>query len=360
MARVPATLSNGMARGTTGSSPRVFDSGVPLVLGAVSALVGGVLAVETRRASGSRGVQLSLPLPRARTDEYGRALPAAFWRWFGNSDAVDDQGRPMVFWHGSEEEGFDTFDVQNKSYGYFFAHDKETARYYGPHLYEVYLKAENIADFDDDETFYKVAREAVDSDKLERHESTDWGWNPVESRDFRKKLAEEIREALGNEGTSKRTSKAWAWWRATLKTLKDLTPGERRALLAGDSVAIAETVEYESWEDGDDVVEAFWKAVPKRKVAFDREYPLLNADIEWARRSYGDQDFYMNHQDDFLHAAENMGYDAVIMTDPSSTGESTSWVMFDPKRIKLVKNRGTFDAEDARMSFNRTARKSGR
>lgn len=265
----------------------------------------------------------------------------------------------MVFWHGSEEEGFDAFEVQNTSYGYFFAHDKETARYYGPHLYEVYLKAENIADFDDDETFYKVAREAVDSDKLERHEMTDWGWNPMQSRDFRKKFAEEIREALGNESTSRRTSKVWAWWRATLKTL-DLTSEERRALLAGDSVAIAETVEYESWEDDDDVVEAFWKAVPKRKVAFDREYPLLNTDIELARRSYGDQDFYMNEQDNFLHAAENMGYDAVIMSDPSSTGESTSWVMFDPSRIKLVKNRGTFDPGDARMSFNRTARKSGR
>lgn len=333
--------------------------GVPLVLGAVSALVGGVLAVETRRALGSRGVQLSLPLPRARTDEHGRTLPAAFWRWFGNSGAVDDQGRPLVFWHGSSEEGFDAFEVQNTSYGYFFAHDKDTARYYGPHLYEVYLKAENIADLDDHETFEKVAREAIFSEKLERHESTDWGWNPMQSRDFRKKLAEEIREALGNESTLKRTSKVWAWWRATLKTL-DLTSKERRALLAGDSAAIAETVEYESWEDDDDVVEAFWRAVPKRKAAFDHEYPLLNADIELARQAYGNQEFYMNHQDDFLHAAENMGYDAVIMTDPSSTGESISWVMFDPKRIKLVKNRGTFDPGDARMSFNRAARKSGR
>jgi len=343
------------------AGPRVgpLPGGVPLVLGAVSALVGGALAAKSR-ALGSRSAQVSLGLPRATTDEHGRPLPPAFWRWFGDSQAVDDKGRPLVFWHGSQEEGFDAFEVQRTSYGYFFAHDRETAAYYGPHLYEVYLKAENVADLDDPETFDKVAREAVYGEALERHEMTDWGWNPMESRGFREKLAEEIREALGNESGEKRTSKVWAWWRATLKTL-ELTSEERRALLAGDAVAIAETVEYESWEDDDDVVEAFWKVVPpKRKAEFDREYPLLNTDIELARRSYGDQDFYMNHQDDFLHAAENMGYDAVIMSDPSSTGESTSWVMFDPKRIKLVKNRGTFDPEDARMSFNRTVKKSSR
>ena len=66
----------------------------------------------------------------------------------------------------------------------------------------------------------------------------------------------------------------------------------------------------------------------------------------------------MNEQDNFLHAAENLGYDAVIMADPSSTGESISWVMIDPKRIKSVKNQGTIDPKDARMSFNRAPRKS--
>jgi len=29
-----------------------------------------------------------------------------FWKWFGNSKVVDNQGRPLVVYHGSREAGF--------------------------------------------------------------------------------------------------------------------------------------------------------------------------------------------------------------------------------------------------------------
>ena len=333
--------------------------GRPLAFGLLALGAGAIAGAVLEGQRGSRATQLPLPLtyPKLATDSRGRPLSDAFWRWFGESDAVDDQGRPLVLYHGSDE-AFDAFEVQRTSYGYFFAPDRATAAYYGPHVYAVYLKAENIADLNDEATFEKVAREAVDSDTLERHTMTDWGWSPVDSRALRKQLAIEIAEALALEAAHKRTSRLWAWWRATIKDLT-LSKEERRDMLAADRTAIAETVEYERWDEDDAVIEAFWKVAPEvRRRAFDRAYPLLNADIEQARRSYGSQEFYMNEQDNFLHAAENLGYDAVIMADPSSTGESISWVMFDPKRIKSVKNQGTFDPKDARMSFNRAPRKS--
>lgn len=44
----------------------------------------------------------------------------------------------------------------------------------------------------------------------------------------------------------------------------------------------------------------------------------------------------VDYQDDMLRAAENMGYDGVVMTDPSSAGEAVSLVVFDPKQVWLA------------------------
>lgn len=33
-----------------------------------------------------------------------------FWRWFGDSETVDEQGRPLVMYHGTNRAGFAIFD----------------------------------------------------------------------------------------------------------------------------------------------------------------------------------------------------------------------------------------------------------
>src|SRR5690606_28626678 len=43
--------------------------------------------------------------PLGRTEEEVRN----FWRWFKDSDVVDDQGRPLVMYHGTRDD-FDAFD----------------------------------------------------------------------------------------------------------------------------------------------------------------------------------------------------------------------------------------------------------
>lgn len=59
-----------------------------------------------------------------------------FWRWFGDSKVVDEQGRPLVVYHGTESGGFDTFleseigsNTKNAEVGFFFG-DKRIARTY--------------------------------------------------------------------------------------------------------------------------------------------------------------------------------------------------------------------------------------
>lgn len=68
-----------------------------------------------------------------------------FWRWFGDSKVVDEQGRPLVVYHGTSSK-FDTFKIgeHGGTYGtgIYFGR-KTTADRYGIYQMPVYLKIEN-------------------------------------------------------------------------------------------------------------------------------------------------------------------------------------------------------------------------
>ena len=68
-----------------------------------------------------------------------------FWRWFGDSKVVDEQGRPLVVYHGTSSK-FDVFKVgeHGGTYGtgIYFGR-KSTADNYGIYQMPVYLKIEN-------------------------------------------------------------------------------------------------------------------------------------------------------------------------------------------------------------------------
>jgi hypothetical protein len=75
-----------------------------------------------------------------------------FWQWFGDSKVVDDEGRPLVVYHGSDTE-ITEFEPGRRDPGVWFTSRLETAAGYAkgdnPEIYDVYLKAENqfVADF---------------------------------------------------------------------------------------------------------------------------------------------------------------------------------------------------------------------
>ena len=64
-----------------------------------------------------------------------------FYKWFGNSNAVDEQGRPIVVYHGSGSR-FKKFKEQSNT---FFTDNKNVAKSYSERsiVYNVYLKMEN-------------------------------------------------------------------------------------------------------------------------------------------------------------------------------------------------------------------------
>lgn len=70
-----------------------------------------------------------------------------FWRWFGDSKVVDEQGRPLVVYHGSKER-FDIFRTDGINRLAFFTDNKDVAKDYGKKLTEAYLKIEDLESVD--------------------------------------------------------------------------------------------------------------------------------------------------------------------------------------------------------------------
>lgn len=77
-----------------------------------------------------------------------------FKKWFGDSKVVDENGEPLVVYHGTENGGFDIFSEQKVEDGFFFTDDINTAKEYAEtpdgienfgdnEIYNVYLKIEN-------------------------------------------------------------------------------------------------------------------------------------------------------------------------------------------------------------------------
>jgi len=260
----------------------------------------------------------------------------AFKRWFGKSVTTDRYGKPEVFYHGSDEAEIESFEVQRTSYGYFFTPDIDTAAYYGDNIYEVYLKIENLADFDDPLVFDEVAREALD-------------YTEERDRDAVQKFA----ARLYREGYGKHPA---------VTAFFDAQPGVADVLAGEWDV---EEMLYDNDVEDRDVDKLVASInLPHVTEAYDDAAPVRSEELREAEEAYGGQDFYMEYQDEFLHAAERLGYDGVVFADPSFTGEVISYVVFSPKQIKsATRNAGTFDPDDPNIYRNPrgdTARSSAR
>ncbi len=71
-----------------------------------------------------------------------------FWKWFGNSEVVDNNGDPMICYHGTNVN-FDKFKVSkygSNGAGIYLTPYKDIAEMSGNILMPVYVKIENESD----------------------------------------------------------------------------------------------------------------------------------------------------------------------------------------------------------------------
>lgn len=88
---------------------------------------------------------------RSRTNALGQPIDHTedgllkFWRWFQNSCTIDEQGRPLVVYHGTNAmaysggESIRTFHTSSRG-GAFFSSSEKIAREYGEAVYAAYVK----------------------------------------------------------------------------------------------------------------------------------------------------------------------------------------------------------------------------
>lgn len=67
---------------------------------------------------------------------------AAFRRWFADSKVVDENGEPLVVYHGTEAVPFFS-EFHRKDYGNYFSSSRAVAKRYGFNVEEFYLRIEN-------------------------------------------------------------------------------------------------------------------------------------------------------------------------------------------------------------------------
>lgn len=82
-----------------------------------------------------------------------------FYRWFGDSKVVDEQGRPLVVYHGTDKAGFNIFDkgkqgsnTGNVDEGFFFG-DRNIARTYTKNYADVREEDTELDEYDEQPEF---------------------------------------------------------------------------------------------------------------------------------------------------------------------------------------------------------------
>ena len=143
---------------------------------------------------------------RSTTNSNGQSIAETeeeirnFYRWFGDSKVVDQQGRPMVVYHGTSAK-FDTFD-KSKSDGFWFTDNIDLIKSDGTgasgsgEIIEAYLKAENLLRSGPNYDVESIKQDGFDGIK-NTYEDSESG---IEYTDYAVLDPEQIKSATGNSG----------------------------------------------------------------------------------------------------------------------------------------------------------------
>ena len=240
-----------------------------------------------------------------------------FWKWFGNSKCVDENGNPKVFIHRSNAKfnAFDKSKIGQRDHGwygkgfYFGSAKQKDYQLYGKHVYKCFLRIENPFYYNEFFGSYHPDdyQKIVGYDKLGL-------LTPQESK-FLKKYLEVYEHFDSNVKLKKVPQKVKGYngkeynsfyWVVqyndkTTKTDPDYNPRDN-------------TEDYAK--------EMFWMEHYERHIEKIKEI---------------NRNCYKTRMDKFSDTVRKMGYDGIIHAD--------EYVVFEPNQIKSVKNNGDWSLE---------------
>ena len=116
-----------------------------------------------------------------------------FKKWFGRSKIVDNSGKPLVVYHGTNKR-FNIFDDKligkstgnfgHYGYGFYFSKDIREAKTYGSTILEVYLRVEKPFDAFDTNLLSKYAKEFGGYEKKNIAIDLNWLLNSLKRKDI--------------------------------------------------------------------------------------------------------------------------------------------------------------------------------
>jgi hypothetical protein len=195
-----------------------------------------------------------------------------FRRWFGDSKVVDENGQPLVVYHGTGAE-FNEFKrsgdrLTSIGYGYYFSPNPDTASTYAvgenPHVKPVYLRAERMLDWgalsDDDRTKIRTHLEAIVPDERLA------GFGGIVKREFTREQDDEAEEFYRKKKEETKhlfhdRAKAHADFDKHKTTISWMEPGlgsatdsNLKSLAQEYDQNIARKLGYDSARNGDEIV----------------------------------------------------------------------------------------------------------
>ena len=223
-----------------------------------------------------------------------------FKNWFGDSKVVDEAGKPLTVYHGTDKGGFNSFDpykvgsnTANATHGHYFSDDYGTA--------STYARNNNtITPFN--------KKEFVDNYE-------DFGVYVEEGNGFWEAVGV---DGYGVEGSTKK------------EALENLFDGDGLEPISGV---------YETYLSIQDPLVVDFKG-RSWDGSLDGEYDGFNGMPEWEQ------------------IAKDGGYDGVIAKNLSDEGsyergyqgyDNTTYIVFKPEQIKSIHNQGTYDPKDANI-----------
>jgi hypothetical protein len=290
-----------------------------LAVGALAALAHLQRARLTTRGSRSAGDRQSPGAQGAR--QQGGRKPRVCPQRF---DSPKNELAGMVFYHGSRGQIFDAFDSSESStsHGMFFARDPDTAAFYGDNIYKVKLYAKKVADLDDPLVLRNILEGAFGGQPSLYIRGRYGDIREADRADTASWAAEALTERARSCPTSDAKVRGW---------LAGRVPGEDIEGYFGE--IFLEELEL----DGFDSDHELWDALSDAdKREFKRDFLEIDPDVVAAEEAYGTDGFYLNYQDSVLMMAENMGYDCVVFSDPSSSGEPVSHVVFSSSQVCIL------------------------
>lgn len=297
--------------------------------------------------------------------------PENFWKWFGNSVTVDEQGRPRVFYHGTRQK-FDSFKSKYRDKLAFFSYDEKFAKDW----------ARNARIQDDQKQAYEEIEDKIYAygKEIYKRFKEKYGENWLENEDLKDqyyKEKEEYKEQLLKEiNLEKKVLGCY------LKVSKLFIP-ERDSDLVLDEI-----IKYYQWEDKwglDDKIKVasanfqkvnnefdeWWK---NNKNATEEEKKEQNKKLDTAyqamfslknEKAQFDNDLkrikqgawiYFEHGN-VIDKIYELGYDGIQLSEAGGE-QTTIAVRTGRNQIKSVDNKGGYDAsENIYESLNKELRK---